>query len=139
LRATAAEECRRAACADHLRDFRWSPEYRNLNWTQLLLPACTTYYLDDDRNPQPVLIHGRSGQTSGSRRASMKRAQRVSLIMAAAAIVIAILSLVVMVAPFVPPDLSPVATIGIAVALVIGLFAILPIVIVWRFNRSQQR
>ena len=38
LQALAAEECRQAAGADHLRDFRWTAEFPSQNWTILLQP-----------------------------------------------------------------------------------------------------
>ena len=81
----ATQECCQAAGGDHIREFRWSAEYDNLNWTQLLLPVYTTYYLDDEQKPQVVLIHGQSGRISGARRASLKRARRMALIIAGVA------------------------------------------------------
>ena len=72
----AAEECRQAARADHLRQFSWQPEFKEQHWTQLLLPVYTAYYLDDNRQPQRLLIHGQTGKISGVRRASMQRATR---------------------------------------------------------------
>jgi hypothetical protein len=118
----AAEECRRATKADHIREFRWSADYPDQNWTLLLLPLYTTYYLDDDRNPQPVLIHGQTGQLSGPRRASMKRAQRAALIIVAVA----------------APPLLLAAGVGMILAMIIGMLAIAPMVIAWQFNRSQK-
>ena len=56
LQNTAAEERRQAAKADHLRQFAWQPEFENQNWTLLLMPLYTSFYLDDERQPQPVWI-----------------------------------------------------------------------------------
>ncbi len=139
IQSVAAEECRRACQADHLRQFRWQAEYHQQNWTLLLLPVYVTYYLDDDRQPQPVLIHGQSGQPSGPRRASMQRAQRTALIIVAVAAAIFILSLIATIASFFLPPLFLVAGIGLVIAIVIGLLALAPIVIAWQFNRTQQR
>jgi hypothetical protein len=134
----AAEECRRAAGANHIREFRWSAEYPDQNWTLLLLPLYTTYYLDDDRNPQPILIHGQTGQLSGSRRASMKRAQRAALIMVAVAALIFAISLIIGIASIFAPPLFLAAGVGIILAMIIGMLAIAPMVIAWQFNRSQK-
>ncbi len=77
----AAEECRQAISASHIREYHWSPEYSDINWTLFLLPVFSTYYLDDDQVPIPVFIHGQTGKFSGSRRASMKRGHRTALIL----------------------------------------------------------
>jgi len=131
LKATASEECCQATKADHMRQFRWSAEYHNQNWTLLLLPMYITYYLDDDQNPQPVLIHGQTGQLSGSKRPSMKRAQRAALIIGVVAVVIFVLSLLIGLASLLVRSLFPVAGVGMGIALLIGLLAITPMVIVW--------
>jgi hypothetical protein len=137
IQATAAEECRRASSADHVRQFRWQADYKNLNWSLLLLPMHVTYYLDDDKKPQPILIHGQSGRLSGPRRASLKRAQRMALIIVGVAIAVFALSVGLgIVSIFMPPVLV-FAIIALAVAIIIGLLAIVPIVIAWQFNRTK--
>jgi hypothetical protein len=138
IRETAIEECRRASSADHFRQFRWKATYPNLNWTLLLLPVYVTYYLDDKKNPQPILIHGQTGQLSGPRRASMKQAQRTALIIVGVAIAIFILSLMMAIVSISVQRLFPAAVIGLIVALIIGLLALIPIVIAWQFNRTHQ-
>ena len=138
LQANAAEEVRRACQADHFRNFRWKADYGNLNWTLLLLPIMTTYYLDDDENPQPILIHGQSGRISGPQRASMKRAQQTALIILGVAVVIFILSLIVGGVGLVMPLLLVPGIIGLVAATAIGLLAIAPIVIAWQFNRANK-
>lgn len=135
LQVAAAEECQQAAQADHIRDFRWTPAYLDQNWTLLLLPLYVTYYLDDDRNPQSVLIHGQSGQLSAPRRASMRRAQRTALTIAGIGAVIFTLSLLIALASFLLPPLLLVAALGVILALIVGGAAIVPVVIVWRTNR----
>jgi hypothetical protein len=138
LQANAAEECRQASRADHFRNFRWKADYGNLNWTLLLLPMATTYYLDDDQNPQPVLIHGQAGRISGPQRASMKRAQQTALMMMGVAVAICVLSLVVGGVGLLVPPLLMLGIIGLVVAISLGLLAIAPIVIAWQFNRSNK-
>lgn len=135
----AAKECRQAAHADHLREFRWRAEHPHQNWTLLLLPMYVTYYLDDDRTPQPILIHGQTGQLSGPRRASMKRAQRTALIIVAVAAVIFALSLVAGLVSFFVPPLFVVAAVGVFVAVLVGLLGLVPVGIAWQFNRSHRQ
>ena len=137
LQSAAAEECRQATAADHIRQFRWSPDYVKRNWTLMLLPMYTTYYLDDENHPKVILIHGQSGRVSGERRASMKRAQRTSLIFLIVALVIFVIGLLVAAASLVSPDLLVYGGIGILLALFIALSAVVPVGMAWSFNRSQ--
>ena len=131
LKAMASEECCRAAGADHMRQFRWTEAYPDQNWTLFLLPMYVTYYFDDDENPQPVLIHGQTGQLSGYKRPSMKQARRSALIIVAVAVVIFGLSLIIGLASLVVRSLFPVAGVGVGIALVVGMSALTPMVIVW--------
>jgi len=140
LQAAAAAECQQAATADHIRDFRWSANYQDQHWTLFLLPVYFSYYLDDERNRnlQPVLIHGQTGHVSGPRRASMKRAQRTALIIVVIAAVIFVLSLLAAAASFFVPLLLILGGLGIALAIILGLLAIAPVVIAWQFNRANK-
>ncbi len=135
FQATAGEECRQAASADHIRQFRWSPAYTGQQWTLLLLPLYATYYLDDEGQPRPVLINGQSGRVYGVRRASMQRAQHTALIIVAIATVLFLLSLAAGVAGLAVPPLLAAGGIGGVIALCVGLGAIIPIVRAWQFNR----
>lgn len=136
FQAAAGEECRQAAGADHIRQFRWSPTYTGQHWTLLLLPLYATYYLDDEGQPRPVLINGQSGRVYGVRRASMKRAQHTAMIILVVAAVLFFLSLVAGVAGLAVPPLIVIAGIGGMLALCVGLGAIIPIVRAWQFNRK---
>ena len=136
FQAAAHEECRVASAADHMREFRWAARFEGQNWTLLLLPLYATYYLDDDRQPQAILIHGQSGRLSGPRRASMRRARQTALIIVAAAAIIFSLSLIVAAISFFVPPLLIAAALGIILALVVGMLAIAPLVIAWQTNRS---
>ena len=133
----AAEDCRKAASSDYLRQFSWSPEFSNQNWTLLLMPLYTTYYRDDDGAAQPIFIHGQSGQVSGSRRSSLKRARQAALTILGVGVLIFLLSLLVAAASMVLPMLLAVGVVGLTVSLLVGAAAIIPIVTAWWFNRSQ--
>ena len=137
LQAASSEECRQATDADYLREFHWTPQFSNQNWTLFLRPVYTTYYLDDEGKPQPVYIHGQSGKASGVRRASMKRAQRAALIILSVAIVVFIMSLVVTAIGVMLPLVLAAGGIGMVASVFIGLGALIPLAIAWQFNRSQ--
>ncbi len=134
----AAEECRQAAQAHHIEHFAWSPDYRGQHWTLLLLPIYVTHYLDDEGQPQPIHIHGQSGQVVGRRRASMQRAQRTALIIAIIAAVIFVLSLCLAVAGLALPIITILALVVGGFSLVGGAIgALYPIIVVSRFNRKS--
>ena len=137
FQAIGSEEVKQACAADHLRQFRWTATFANRNWTLLLLPAYTTYYLDDDGQPQPVMIHGQTGRVTGSRRASMQRAQRSSLIILVIGLFIFLLGLILGAAAVVIPPLAPFAILGVLVGLPCCLAAFIPISLAWDFNRKQ--
>ncbi len=139
LRQRAADECCSAAHADHIRDFRWAPEFGEPNWTLLLLPVYATFYRDDEGQPQRVLINGQTGQLSGVRRGSMKRAQRTSLVIGIVALVLFLLSVgAAVLGAMVPPALA-IGVVGAVMAVLIGIGAIIPIARVWSFNRRESR
>ena len=136
LQNAAADECRQAAQADHIREFRWSSRYGHRHWTLLLLPVYTTYYLDDDQQPHPILIHGQTGQVSGPRRASMKRARMIALTIVIVAAIIFTISLIVGLIGLLVPPLLLVGGLGLVGAVIVGMLAIVPLVIVWQVNKG---
>lgn len=127
----AAGECREAAGADHIRQYRWRAEYGNQHWTLLLLPVYSTWYLDDDQQPLPVLLNGRSGHFFGLKRASAKKARRAALMLAILAALLFILTVVLL---LIEPSLTLLSAL---LAFFTAVGAILPIAFVSRFNRSQ--
>ena len=128
----AANECRDAAGADHIRQYKWQAEFANQNWSLLLLPLFSTWYFDDDQQPQPVLLNGRTGQIWGSMRASMKRAKRMTTLIAVLAALLFLLTIIMI---FIEPSLAFLtAVLGFGT----GLVAIWPIITVSRFNREQE-
>ncbi len=133
-------ECREAAGGDKIREFKWRPSYSERHWTQLLLPVYSTYYLDDDDIPRPVLIHGQSGRTSGVRRSSLKRARRIALIAGILALISVILGTALATAGYLlaEPNVQTIGLLGIGLTMVLGLGSLLPIAISWSFNRGQR-
>ncbi len=137
LQANAAEECRLAAQADQLRGFRWQPAYTGRHWTRLLMPIYTTCYYDDDGQPCSVFIDGQSGEPVGRRRASQKRALRLSAGLTIAGAGLVFIGLLMAVAHKLAEWLL---VSGVALS-IIGLFvmlgALFPLAAVWHFNRRQ--
>lgn len=145
LKEAAAEECRQAAVADHIREFRWKPEFADPVWTQLLLPLYTTHYQDHEGVTRMLFVQGQTGTLRGQRRASMVKARRWSASLAAVAAVIFVVSMLVAVLADAGSGLLAAAGGGIAVALLVGVTAVLPLLMAWyannlsiRFDAEQQ-
>lgn len=139
LQILAAADCQQAVEADHIRQFQWQPQFSQENWSLLLQPVYTSYYLDDDRIPRSIYVNGMSGRISGTRMASMKRAQRTAGIVLALAAIFFLIGLVLAALGFV---LAPVLAFGgllILLSIGIGLGALIPIVVAWQFNRANSR
>lgn len=135
----AAEECRAACGAGHMRQFTWKAHLDQVNWTLMLLPVYSTYYLDDQGAPQPVLIHGQTGQIDGARRASMRKARNTSLSILLLGILLFLLGLVLeaLAASFrYVAGISPLLILC-GIGGVVGAFV--PYLSAWDFNRKQER
>ena len=130
-------EVKEACASDHLRQFRWTATFTDRSWTLLLMPAYSTYYLDDENKPQPVMLHGQTGRMTGCRRASMARAQRSSLIFLSIGLAIFLLGLIMGGLSVMAPPLAPLAILAVVIGLPCSLAAIIPVTIAWNFNRSQ--
>ena len=133
----AGEECRQASGADHLRQFSWQAQFQDQNWTLLLQPVYTTYYLDDASKPLPVLVHGQTGQISGRRQASYKRAQRTAISLIVTAGILFIVSLIAWTFSILLPPVSTIGVLGMVASLLVGFAAVIPLATVWWFNKSQ--
>jgi hypothetical protein len=129
----AAAECRRASAADHIRQFDWQAVYENQRWGLLLLPVYSTWYLDDDDQPVSVLLNGQNGRLAGLKRASMKKARRATTLLALAASLFFLLTILLL---WLEPGLVPLTGL---VTVFMALSAILPLVYVSQFNRSHHR
>lgn len=134
----ATAECQQAAAANHIRSFAWSPQFQNLNWTLLLLPVLMTYYLDDDKTPVAVALHGQTGRLSTRRRASMKRAQRAAIWIGVAAALVFVLSLALAAIGIVAPPVLVAGGIGILLAIATGVCALIPLGVAWSVNRKAE-
>jgi hypothetical protein len=128
-----------ACAADQIQDYHLNPNFSNLNWTQVLLPVLTTYYLDDDGQYQVIMINGQTGTIKGKRIAS----QRKGFLYAGIAFTIALATFLLglgafAIAPIIPPIsflgllFIPIAVIATIIA---GYFMVLP----WSWNRAQNQ
>jgi hypothetical protein len=80
-----AEICRKAAGAQHFRNFSLKADFINQNWTEFFLPLYATHYTDDEGNPQVLVINGETGAIRGPRLASRQRGSHIAGIIAAVA------------------------------------------------------
>ncbi|NHZ72068.1 MAG: hypothetical protein GWP17_03170 [Aquificales bacterium] len=134
LKTAAVAECRQAAGADHIREFRWSATYSDPHWTQLLVPLFATYYRDDDDWVRMVYVHGQTGELVGQRRASLKKARRYSTIIGIGAVILFALSLILAAIGFFESSVLPWAGMGFMAAVGLGITAVLPLLIAYSIN-----
>lgn len=138
LNRMAADECQRAAGAQHIRNFIIHADYDALHWTQLLLPMYASYYTDDAGQHHSIYINGQSGKIGGVRLASQRKGWRWAGISAAIATALFLLGLLFFAAGSALPTLSAIALLLIFLAFCAGVFAIIPAVWPWQWNRKQQ-
>ena len=130
-------DCTQAAGAQHVRNFNLRAGYESVNWTQLLLPVYVTYYTDDQGVPNPIYINGQTGVAGGLRLASQRKGWIWAGVSLAIASVFFVLGLISFVAT---PLFAPLGALGgllVLLGLGMGVFAIVPAVWPWRWNRDQ--
>jgi hypothetical protein len=137
LKNIASEEVKKASKANYIRNFSWSPQVSDKNWTLLLYPVFSSYYLDDDGIPQPLMIHGQTGKISGSRKASMKKAQRTTIILMIIAAIMFLLGVVAGVTGVIAPFMAPIAVILVVLAGILAVTGFIALGIAWQFNRRN--
>jgi hypothetical protein len=134
----AAEECRQATDADHQRNFKWQPQFPERNWTLFLRPVYSSYYLDDDGMPQPVLINGVSGQLTGKRKASFKHAQAQAMNILIVAAIIFMIGLLLGGVGLIFPPLLVAGGFLLVAGTFTALGALVPLIHVWQFNQQTR-
>jgi hypothetical protein len=135
LHTLAGDDCRRASGGDHVRDFKWSANFGSQNWSQLLLPLYTTYYLDDEGKPQILLVNGQTGILDGRKRASMKRAFQLGTLVAVIAAVLFIVGLLLTLIG--EREVASLGRYTITLSFFGLLLAFLPLLYVWHFNHTH--
>ncbi|MFN2176381.1 MAG: hypothetical protein ACK2U3_10570 [Anaerolineales bacterium] len=137
LQRVASEDCRKASGADQLRGFKWEPDFLNKEWTLLLLPIYSTFYSNEEGDLLPVMIQGQTGKIFGIRRASMKKAKRISLILIAFSAGLFLLSALILAGSITFPIFLVFSIIGFLFSILFCLGASIPVLLVWNFNRNK--
>ncbi|MBE0696511.1 MAG: hypothetical protein IH586_06275, partial [Anaerolineaceae bacterium] len=132
-----AEDCQAACAAGHLRQFAWKAQLSQINWTLMLLPAYSSYYLDDQGKPQSILIHGQTGQIYGTRRASLRKASSTSLGLFLLGIILFLVGLILDSFSAANPWLGGISPLLILVGIGSAVAAFFPYLAAWDFNRKQ--
>jgi hypothetical protein len=135
VRATEAD-CQQASGADHIRDFAVRAEYKDLNWTQLLLPAYVTWY-QQGGEVWPVLVNGQSGRVSGVKRASTRRARNVALILAGVGAALFLIGGIIALLGMLLPPVSVIGILILVIGVLVALAAPVPAITAWAFNRRS--
>lgn len=91
----AKDDAQQACRADHIRNFKWAPKIQEQNWTKMMIPVWSTWYLDEDERRRMVFLHGLTGNGWGEKIPSMRRAWQVAFIFFAVAFGLMILGAVV--------------------------------------------
>ena len=134
----AAQDCQRAAQAQHIDEFSIQAQYQNLNWTQLLLPIYTTAYRDEQGKVYPILINGQTGKIFGVRHASQPQARNWSLGFLALALFCFVIGLLSAAAATQWAALGIISLLFFGGALLAGIVAPIPAFWAWNFNRKQE-
>jgi hypothetical protein len=134
----ASDECMNACAAEHLRQFHWTPSFDRDNWTLMLLPAYTSYYLDDQGTTHQVMIHGQTGAITGARRASMRRAGNTCLVLLLLGIILFLLGLITESFTQAFPFVGGLSTIMILIGIVSSVGSVVPYLSAWDFNHKNQ-
>jgi hypothetical protein len=126
----ASLECKAASNADHVRNWGMRAQFKNPNWTQMLVPAYLTYYQEADEN-YPVWINGQSGHVYGVKVHSQQKAVIASLVLGAIAAFLFLIGI--------PLTLIGVGIVLIVLGLLVGLLAPVPAIWVWLHNRRLRQ
>ena len=132
-----AEICRKAAGAQHFRNFSMKANFVKQNWTEFFLPMYTTHYTDDEGNPQVLVVNGQTGVIQGPRLASRQRGSHLAWIITAVASGLFLLAMIGLLLTMILPW----AWIFVGFFSVLGfgavIFAILTAVWPGQWNRNQ--
>jgi hypothetical protein len=135
----ASIDCMRAAGAQYIDKFELTAEYKNQNWTQLLLPVGITSYVDDQGTPQSIVINGQTGKIFGRRSASQKKGNRLAAISFSIALLAFLISLIFMAMVDNGTPLFNLASLFIFCAFCISILSLVPLIWPWLWNRKQQK
>lgn len=126
-----------AAGAQHSRNYSIKAEYSHLNWTQFYLPLYATTYLDDDGQPQILIVNGETGAIHGPRLASRKRGLKIAGIIGAVAAGLLLLTVVSALLTALNPIFGGIAALLGVLGFGTGIAAIVPAAWPASWNRKQ--
>ena len=130
--------CVEASDAQHHRNFALEASYDHLNWTEFFLPMYTTFYTDDNGNPQILFVNGESGQIAGPHLASQKKGFQIAGILAGIAGLFLLLALLGFLLTIVLPPASIAAALAGLLGIFFGIAAVVPAVWPSQWNRKQR-
>lgn len=133
LRHYAEKEILQAAGAQHRREINYRGAYKNLNWTQFLLPIYSSYYVDEKGLRHPVVMNAQTGRLYGRRLASIKKARNWTIGLAALPVLVFLISLLV--AVFSTSNSAACVT---GVAILLGFLSLIPLFRAASWNRRQE-
>lgn len=134
---TLAKICRKAAGAQHAREFTINAQFGNQNWTEFFLPLYATHYTDDEGQPQVVIVNGETGAVHGPRLASHKRGAKIAGIIGAISGVLFLFALIGLLLTVVFPPAALIGGLLVFLGLAAGIFAIVTAVWPGQWNRNQ--
>lgn len=138
INAAAADECRQASEAQHVRNFELSAKYNDKSWSQLLLPMFATWYQDDKGNAQVVLVNAQTGKIFGKRMASQKKGARIAGITFLLALGLLLLGLLTSLLSRYADAFLIVSVLLFLLGGLIAIGALVPLIWPWQWNMRQK-
>lgn len=130
-------DVRVAAGGVDARSFHLAHEPADLHWTWLLLPAWSTWYADDAGVRHVVWVHGQTGRAAGPRMSASWKWLGCAGVLGGTAVALAVVGVLLAVLFVWFPPVALVGLVLLVVALVVGLFAVWPLVEAWGHGRRQ--
>jgi hypothetical protein len=134
FRLIAEKEILEATGAQHRQEINYRGVFKNMNWSKFLLPIFSSYYVDDHQQCHPVVMNAQSGKLYGRRMASLKKARKKTLGLAA---LLMLVFLVLILASLLSPSGGIVCIVG--AALLLGTLALIPLIRASVWNRRQEK
>jgi len=130
-------DCQAASGADHMRGWATQAEYRNVRWTQMLVPTYVTWYREEER-AYPVWINGQNARVYGVKVLSQRKANATSLAIGAVAVLLfSIAALRGLLGAVLIAPVAIAVIVGI-IGLALGLVAPVPAIWAWAHNRGRR-
>jgi hypothetical protein len=133
-----AEDCAKAAGAQHVRNVHATVSWEEPHWTWMLLPVYASWYADDAGEKHVVYVNGQTGLVVGPTYASMRKAWLWAAILGGLGVASTVgAGLLAIVGLAIWPLLAVAAIVGV-IAAAFFLAALAPPLWVWSHNRAQR-